>query len=105
MTKDLLMILIPVLIIFIGFVSLLIVLVKRGRKDIAFKIVYSLMVVSEKYYGPGTGPRKHKFVKEIIETIYNAVPPLFKKYISLDDIDDFIVSIHVKCKEYIEAQK
>jgi len=90
--------LIPLLLVLINFVWLMVVLVKKGRKDIAFKIVYALMVVSEEYYGPGTGPTKYKFVKEIIETLYHAVPPLFRKYISHDDIDEFIVSIHTKCK-------
>ena len=86
------------------FFILIVVLLAKGKKNLAFKVVLALMELAETIFGAGAGNQKHQYVVALVERVYWKLPNVLRSFISLDELDDYIITLHLKFKEYIEAQ-
>lgn len=71
----------------IGFIVLIVVLVKRGEVKILNNILYRLVTQAEKEYGAGTGELKYAAVSD---WIYERLPAILKFLFTSKDIDKMI---------------
>lgn len=98
------------------FVAIFIYFAVRGKKEIVYKMLYSLVTEAEKVYGSGTGSVKFAYV---LEKIYSIMPAILKPFITYDRLKALIekaleeakikwakeagIENYLKQPEYIEA--
>ncbi|MBO8161347.1 MAG: hypothetical protein H0Z24_06885 [Thermosipho sp. (in: Bacteria)] len=80
------------------FISILIFLYYRGKRDIVKKIILSLVVEAEKQLGSKTGELKYAFV---VERLYPALPRVVKIFITRKQLDKMIEEAVAKLKEFL----
>lgn len=78
------------------FVAIIAFLLFRGKKDIAYKILYSLVNEAEKIYGAGTGKLKFAYV---MEKAYALLPAVIKVVITYKTFEKWIEKAVKKMKE------
>lgn len=71
-------------------------LLVRGKKDIVYKILYSLVNEAEKQFGAGTGKLKFAYV---MEKAYAALPAVIKIVITYKTFEQWIENAVTKMKE------
>ncbi|MCF8018280.1 MAG: hypothetical protein K9L62_02655 [Vallitaleaceae bacterium] len=71
----------------IGFIVLVVVLIKRGEVKILNNILYGLVTQAEREFGAGTGELKYAAVSD---WIYERLPAILKFLFTSKDIDKMI---------------
>lgn len=80
----------------LAFVAVIAFLLVRGKKDIVYKILYSLVNEAEKLYGAGTGKIKFAYV---MEKAYALLPAVIKVVITYKTFEKWIEKAVAKMKE------
>ena len=95
-----------ILAVIIAVILLLILLIIRSVKTKNFtvlrKVAFYLVVQAEEKFGTGTGHIKYVWVVEQIEKY---LPPVFKKLLSSEDIDNAIEFAVYKLKQYLAEKE
>lgn len=89
------------LVILLAIVAVFVILAVRGKKDIIYKILYSLVDEAEKQFGGGTGKLKFAYV---VEKAYSILPPFFKMFITYGTLEKWIEKALAEAKEYWAKQ-
>ena len=88
------------LLVILVFVTTLVILAIRGKKDIVAKILYALVTEAEKIYGGGTGSIKFAYV---VEKAYSYLPAILKVFITYERlktmIEDALAAAKIKWAE------
>lgn len=88
------------LLVILVFVTTLVILAIRGKKDIVAKILYALVTEAEKIYGGGTGSVKFAYV---VEKAYSYLPAILKVFITYERlktmIEDALAAAKIKWAE------
>lgn len=90
----------PIILIALILAIVLLVLYKRGKKDLVRKIVLDLVVKAEKMLGSGTGELKYV---NVINAFYfsGRIPKLIRLLFSEKDIDNYIKAGVAKIKKLL----
>lgn len=98
------------LLVVVGFLALIVVLIKRGETKVLKKILFNLVAQAEKQFGSGTGTLKFAAVTD---WIYQRIPAILKLLFTEKDISNLIETVLEEAKkawgtneniqEYIEA--
>lgn len=80
----------------LALVALVVFLLVRGKKDIVYKILYSLVNEAEKLFGAGTGKLKFAYV---MERAYTMLPAIIKLFITYPTFEKWIEKAVDKMKE------
>ena len=83
------------LLVLLTVVITIIMFLVRGKKDIAAKIIYSLVTEAEKIYGGGTGSVKFAYV---VEKAYSYMPAILKLFITYDGLKKLIEKVLAEAK-------
>ncbi len=75
------------ILVVIGFIVLVVVLIKRGETKILNNILYKLVTQAEREFGAGTGDLKYAAVSD---WIYERLPAILKFLFTAKDIDNMI---------------
>lgn len=86
----------------IGFIVLLVVLIKRGETKILNNILYRLVTQAEREFGAGTGELKYAAVSD---WIYERMPAILKFLFTSKDIDKMIEAALEAAKEKWEKNE
>lgn len=78
------------ILIVIGFIILVLVLVKRGEMVILKQILFNLVTKAEQMYGDGTGKLKYAAVAD---WLYQRIPVVLKFLFTAKDIENMIESV------------
>lgn len=82
-------------------VSVIVFLLVRGKKEIAYKILYSLVNEAEKLFGAGAGKQKFAFV---MEKAYAVLPAVIKLIITYKTFEKWIEKAVDKMKEDLKKK-
>lgn len=80
----------------LALVVVIAILLVRGKKDIVYKILYSLVNEAEKIFGAGTGKLKFAYV---MEKAYALLPAIVKLVITYKTFEKWIEKAVAKMKE------
>ena len=83
------------LLVLLAVIITIIILLVRGKKDIAAKIIYSLVTEAEKIYGGGTGSVKFAYV---VEKAYSYMPAILKLFITYKGLKKLIEKVLAEAK-------
>ncbi|SHK14440.1 hypothetical protein [Tepidibacter formicigenes] len=86
----------------IGFIALVVVLIKRGETKILNNILYKLVTQAEREFGAGTGELKYAAVSD---WIYERLPAILKFLFTSKDIDRMIESTLEMAKQKWESNE
>lgn len=78
------------ILIVIGFIILILVLIKRGETVILKQILFNLVTKAEQMYGDGTGKLKYAAVAD---WLYQRIPVVLKFLFTAKDIEHMIESV------------
>lgn len=78
------------------FIALIVVLALRGKKQIVYKMLYTLVTEAEKQYGAGTGSIKFA---EVMTKMYSMLPAVIKIFITYDTLAKWIEDALAEAKE------
>ena len=78
------------ILIVIGFIILVLVLIKRGETVILKQILFNLVTKAEQMYGDGTGKLKYAAVAD---WLYQRIPVVLKFLFTAKDIEHMIESV------------
>lgn len=78
------------ILIVIGFIILMLVLIKRGETVILKQILFNLVTKAEQMYGDGTGKLKYAAVAD---WLYQRIPVVLKFLFTAKDIEHMIESV------------
>ena len=78
------------ILIVIGFIILVLVLIKRGEMVILKQILFNLVTKAEQMYGDGTGKLKYAAVAD---WLYQRIPMVLKFLFTAKDIENMIESV------------
>lgn len=78
------------ILIVIGFIILVLVLIKRGEMVILKQILFNLVTKAEQMYGDGTGKLKYAAVAD---WLYQRIPVVLKFLFTAKDIENMIESV------------
>lgn len=78
------------------FIALIVVLALRGKKQIIYKMLYTLVTEAEKQYGAGTGSIKFA---EVMTKIYSMLPTVIKIFITYDTLANWIEDALAEAKD------
>lgn len=85
----------------IASITLIVALLINGKKQIIYKMLYSLVDEAEKLYGSKTGKLKFAYV---MEKIYSKLPTIFKMFITYNTLEKWIEKALKEVKEYWAEQ-
>ena len=77
-------------------VAVIVFLLVRGKREIVYKILYSLVNEAEKLYGSGTGKLKFAYV---MEKAYALLPAVIKVVLTYKTFEKWIENAVAKMKE------
>ena len=80
----------------VGFLALVVVLIKRGETKILKNILFKLVTQAEREFGSGTGTLKYAAVSD---WLYQRMPAVLKFLFTEKDIDSMIESVLAEAKE------
>lgn len=86
----------------IGFIALVVVLIKRGETKILNNILYKLVTQAEREFGAGTGELKYAAVSD---WVYERLPAILKFLFTSKDIDKMIESTLEMAKQKWERNE
>jgi hypothetical protein len=78
------------------FIMVIIFLALRGKKQIIYKMLYTLVTEAEKQYGEGTGSIKFA---EVMTKIYSMLPTVIKIFITYDTLARWIEDALAEAKD------
>lgn len=90
------------LIIIVAFIILCALLIRKGKKEIAYNIIYGLVVQAEQQLGSKTGQEKYAHV---ISELYAKLPLIIKIFFTKDDIETFIRKAVYELKKSLKDGK
>ena len=90
-----------ILLVSLVLVAVIAYLLVRGKKDIVYKILYSLVNEAEKIFGAGTGKLKFAYV---MEKAYALLPAVIKVVITYKTFEKWIESAVTKMKEDLKEK-
>lgn len=83
-----------VVLIFIGVIA---ILMTKGKKEIAYKMLYTLVTEAEKQHGSGSGSLKFA---EVITKAYSILPPVIKFFITYDTLASWVEDALEDAKDF-----
>ena len=75
------------ILVVLAFIAVIVFLAMRGKKQIIYKMLYTLVTEAEKQYGAGTGSIKFA---EVMTKIYSMLPTVIKIFITYDTLAKWI---------------
>ena len=81
--------------VIVGFLALVVVLIKRGETKILKNILFKLVTQAEREFGSGTGALKYAAVSD---WLYQRMPAVLKFLFTEKDIDSMIESVLAEAK-------
>ena len=84
------------ILVVVGFIVVVIVLIKRGETKILKNILFKLVTQAEKEFGSGTGALKYAAVSD---WLYQRMPAVLKFLFSEKDIDNMIEAVLAEAKK------
>ena len=81
--------------VIVGFLALVVVLIKRGETKILKNILFKLVTQAEREFGSGTGTLKYAAVSD---WLYQRMPAVLKFLFTEKDIDSMIESVLAEAK-------
>lgn len=85
----------------VALVAVIVFLLVRGKREIAYKILYSLVNEAEKLFGAGTGKQKFAYV---MEKAYALLPAVIKVVITYNTFEKWIEKAVTKMKEDLKEK-
>ena len=85
-----------------AFVSILVVLYKKGRSENVKRIILNLVIKAEANFGKGTGEIKYN---EIVSGIYKVLPSIVLLFLTEKDLDNMIEEAVKHMKELLKENK
>ena len=85
------------LIIILAVIALTVIFALRGKKDIIYKMIFTLVNEAEEFYGSKAGKRKFAYV---VEKLYSMLPSIIKLFITYSMIEEWIEKALAEAKEY-----
>lgn len=82
-------------------IAVFVILAARGKKDIIYKMLYSLVNEAEEMFGSQTGKLKFAYV---IERVYAMLPGIFKVFITYQTLEKWIEKALAEAKEHWAEQ-
>lgn len=79
------------------FVAVIVFLAVRGKKQIIYKMLYTLVTEAEKQYGSGTGSIKFA---EVMTKIYAMLPAIIKVFITYNTLKVWIERALTDAKQH-----
>lgn len=79
------------------FVAVIVFLAVRGKKQIIYKMLYTLVTEAEKQHGSGTGSIKFA---EVMTKIYAMLPAIIKVFITYNTLEDWIERALTDAKQH-----
>lgn len=89
------------ILVVVAFIVVVVVLALRGKKQIIYKMLYSLVTEAEKQYGSGTGSIKFA---EVMTRIYSMLPTIIKIFITYDTLAKWIETALAEAKKHWAEQ-
>ena len=83
------------------FIGVIVFLALRGKKNIIYKMIYTLVDEAEKLYGSKTGKMKFAYV---MEKVYAKLPAIFRIFITYSTLEKWIEKALAEAKEYWAGQ-
>lgn len=74
-----------------------VVLAVRGKKEIVYKMLYTLVTEAEERYGSGEGAAKFA---EVMTRIYTMLPAIIKIFITYDTLEKWIEGVLADAKKH-----
>ena len=85
------------ILVILAFIAVIVVLAFRGKKQIIYKMLYTLVTEAEERYGAGTGAIKFA---EVMTKIYSMLPAIIKVFITYDTLSSWIEKALAEAKEH-----
>lgn len=82
--------------VLLAFIAVIVFLALRGKKQIIYKMLYTLVTEAEKQYGAGTGSIKFA---EVMTKIYSMLPMIIKIFITYDTLAKWIEDALTEAKD------
>lgn len=99
-------------VVILVFIGLMVYLTKKGKKDVLYQILFSMVTQAEKEYGSGTGALKKAVV---ITWIYERLPLVLRMFFSQKQLGQMIEAVleaaktkwatNESLKQYIEGSE
>lgn len=89
------------ILVVVAFVALIVILALRGKKEIIYKMLYTLVTEAEKQYGSGTGSIKFA---EVMTKIYALLPSIIRVFITYDTLASWIEKALADAKKHWAEQ-
>lgn len=83
------------------FVAAFVFFAVRGKKQIIYKMLYTLVTEAERQYGSGTGSIKFA---EVMTKIYSMLPAIIKVFITYDTLEGWIERALADAKQHWKEQ-
>lgn len=84
------------ILVVVGFIVVVVVLIKRGETKILKNILFKLVTQAEKEFGSGTGALKYAAVSD---WLYQRMPAILKFLFTEKDIDNMIETVLAEAKK------
>lgn len=84
------------ILVVVGFIVVVVVLIKRGETKILKNILFKLVTQAEKEFGSGTGALKYAAVSD---WLYQRMPAILKFLFTEKDIDNMIEAVLAEAKK------
>ena len=84
------------ILVVLAFIAVIVFLAMRGKKQIIYKMLYTLVTEAEKQYGAGTGSIKFA---EVMTKIYSLLPTVIKICITYDTLAQWIEDALTEAKD------
>lgn len=81
----------------LAFIAVIVVLALRGKKQIIYKMLYTLVTEAEERYGAGTGAIKFA---EVMTKIYSMLPAIIKVFVTYNTLSKWIEKALAEAKEH-----
>lgn len=85
----------------VAFITVIIILLAKGKKQMVYKMLYTLIVEAEELFGGGTGPIKFDHV---ISHIYAKLPAYLRFFISYNMLAGWLEEVLLLVKEDLKRR-
>jgi hypothetical protein len=83
------------ILVVVAFIVVAVILSARGKKQIVYKMLYTLVSEAEERYGSGEGAAKFA---EVMTRIYTMLPAIIRIFITYETLEKWIEDALVKAK-------
>ena len=89
------------ILVVVAFIILIVILALRGKKQIIYKMLYTLVTQAEEQYGSGKGADKFA---DVMTKVYSMLPAIIKIFITYETLEKWIEDALKKAKEHWAEQ-